>query len=83
MSAETFMNIAKSLFLVGTLLLSRKVLKNKNMLKDFDLNGSILTCLGTLSMIVALALLNAWVSVVIAIPTILFWGVVSMYSFKR
>lgn len=79
---DTFMNIANLLFCMGTILLVCKVYKNKNSLKDFDFEGSLLTFLGSLSMFIVLWIMNVNIALILSIPTIIFWGLVSWYSRK-
>ena len=70
MTSEILMTIGNSFFLIGTTLLSLKVLKNRNMLNDFDFKGSVLTFFGTVFMAVYLLNMQAFLSFTIAIPTI-------------
>lgn len=42
MNIESSFNVANLAYLTGTLLLTRKVIKNRYTLKDFDFYGSLL-----------------------------------------
>ncbi len=80
---DIFMNVANALFLLGTLLLAAKVLKNKSSLKDFDFIGSFLTFLGSISMAIALWIMSVYFAFILSIPTVIFWGISGYYSRRK
>lgn len=83
MNLEILFNIANLAYLIGTLLLTRRVVKNRNTLSDFDFHGSLLNVVGMLASAFALIELRLYFSLLILIPTLLFWMMTSIYSFKN
>ena len=83
MGAELFFNIANLFYLIGTLLLIRRVIKNRNSLKDFDSCGSTINFIGMTVNCIALAVLGMYITIVISSPTMAFWAIVAIYSFKN
>lgn len=82
MNVELLFSIANTLYLFGTIFLIRRVAKNRNALKDFDPLGSIINFVGMLVNIFALIELGYYMTVLISAPTMLFWLVAAVYSFK-
>jgi hypothetical protein len=82
MNTELLFNLANFAYLTGTLFLTRRVVKNRGALKDFDPYGSFINVIGLSINGVALFVLGFYTTVVISIPTILFWIIASIYSFK-
>jgi hypothetical protein len=80
---ELLFNLANLFYLTGTILLTRKVIKNRDALKDFDLYGSTINFFGMVVMAFALIELKSYVAAIISIPTTLFWAIVAIYSFKN
>lgn len=83
MEIQLLFNLSNSIFLMGTLLLIRRVVINKDKLKDFDAHGSLLNFIGMIISSIALIELKLYTSLLISIPTILFWMIVSIYSFNN
>ena len=83
MNIELLFNLANLCYLTGTLLLIRRVIKNRNTLKDFDPYGSMTNFIGLAINAVALAGLGMYVTVIISSPTMAFWAIVAIYSFKN
>ena len=83
MNIELLFNLANLCYLTGTLLLIRRVIKNRNTLKDFDPYGSMTNFIGLAIIAVALAGLGMYVTVIISSPTMAFWAIVAIYSFKN
>lgn len=79
---EILFGLANIAYLVGTTLLTRKVLKNRNSIKDYDLIGSLLTTIGLLFTITAQIVLGYWIVIMLLLPTLAFWILVSILSFK-
>lgn len=82
MDSDILMNIANMLFLTGTIRLALKVIKNKSTLKDFDFSGSLLTFGGSVVMAIALFQMGVLMAFLMALPTIMFWGLAAYYSFQ-
>lgn len=80
---ELLFNIANISFLIGTILLTRKVVKNRNVLRDFDAHGSSLNVIGMIVSVIALTELKFYTTIIISLPTLIFWVIASIYSFKN
>ena len=74
--------IGNFICLIGTLLLMRRVLKNRNMLKDFDPLGSLLTFIPLVIFMVGYVLWHNGLATGFAAVTMVFWLVVSIFSIK-
>ena len=83
MDIELLFNLANFCYLIGTLLLIRRVIKNRNTLKDFDPNGSAANLIGMVINAFALAGLGMFTTIIISLPTMVFWAIVAIYSFKN
>lgn len=80
---ELFFNLANLCYLTGTLLLIRRVIKNRNSLKDFDPYGSTTNFIGMTVNCIALAMLGMYTTIIISSPTMAFWAIAAIYSFKN
>lgn len=83
MNTELLFSIANLLFLVGTIFLIKRVIKNRESLKDFDPLGSLINFIGMTINIMALIGLGYHITVIISMPTMIFWMLVSIYSSKN
>ena len=83
MDASFLLSLANSLYLVGTLFLARKVIKNRNALNDFDFYGSLINVVGMLITAYAFIIMGWYSAVVISLPTMAFWAIAAIYSFKN
>ncbi len=83
MNTEFLFSLANALFLAGTLFLMKGVIKNRASLKDFDSFGSMINFAGMATSLIALAALAYYATILISLPTTIFWGVASIYSFKN
>jgi hypothetical protein len=83
MDTELLFSLANLFYLAGTILLARKVVKNRNALKDFDLYGSAVNAFGMIIMAFALIDLKSYTAAIISLPTMLFWAITAAYSFKN
>lgn len=83
MNIELLFSMANIMYLAGTVFLIRRVVKNRNMLKDFDPYGSLINFIGMLINIFALIGLTYYTTVLISTPTMIFWLMASIYSFKN
>jgi ribosomal protein S27AE len=86
---STFFNISNVLFLLGTSLLIRAVLKNRNILKGYDWLGALLTVSAMLLIqyayigFIQSGLTSYWVSFGFSLPTVAYWVLVTAYSIKN
>lgn len=80
---ELFFNLANFCYLIGTILLIRRVIKNRNALKDFDSYGSVINFIGMTINGIALAGLGMYTTIIISMPTMVFWAIAAIYSFKN
>jgi Ca2+/Na+ antiporter len=83
MNTELLFSLANLFYLLGTILLARKVIKNRDALKDFDIYGSSINFVGMIVMSFALLDLRSYIAAIISIPTMLFWAIAAIYSFKN
>ncbi len=83
MNIELMLSFANFLFLTGTVFLIRTVIKNRNVLSDFNPLGSLLNFSGMLMNTFALIGLGYHATVIISAPTTLFWAVATLYAFKN
>lgn len=83
MNTELLFSSANLLYLSGTILLARKVIKNRDKLNDFDLYGSSINVVGMIVMAFALIDVRSYIAAIISVPTMLFWAIVALYSFKN
>lgn len=80
---ELFFNLANICYLIGTILLARRVVKNRNTLKDFDQYGSSTNFIGMTINCLALAGLGMYTTIIISTPTMAFWAIAAIYSFRN
>mgnify|MGYP003428569385 CR=1 FL=1 len=83
MISDYYMPLAQGTFFIGTLFLIKKILKNRNSIKDFDTIGSLITFVGAIFMGLALYTSEMYGSVLLSIPGTLFWGFVFVFSIKH
>lgn len=83
MNIELLFNLANLCYLTGTILLTRRVIKNRNTLKDFDPHGSSTNFIGISINALALIGLGYYTTAIISFPTMMFWAVAAIYSFKN
>lgn len=83
MNTELLFSLASLFYLAGTILLARKVIENRDALKDFDLYGSTTNFVGMIVSVSALIEIKSYVAAIISVPTALFWIIVAVYSFKN
>lgn len=83
MNTDLLLILANLFYLAGTILLARKVIKNRNALKDFDFYGSAINAAGMVIMAFVLMELRSYIAIVVSLPTIFFWAIAATYSFKN
>lgn len=83
MNPEYIFTSANVVFTIGTFLLFLKVVKNRNMLNDFDVVGSGLTAIALVLMVAGFIYISMYISVLFMLPTLAFWVFVTVYSMKK
>jgi len=79
-SAELFFNIGNGLFLFSSYPMIKAAIKNKTSLRGYSFNGSLLTSMGMLFMIIGFLYLKSYLTAIIAIPTLTYWAIVTYYN---
>jgi len=81
---ETLFILANAAFLGGTLMLARRVFKNRGAIKDYDPTGSLINFIGMTLSGIAFYLSGMGATVLIIIlPTLIFWGMAAIFSYKH
>lgn len=55
-------------------------LKNRAVLRGFSFTGALLTFFGMITTVVAYIFLNTTLNIILAMPTLTYWGLVAWYS---
>ena len=76
------LDIGNIIMFIGTSLLIRTVIKNKDMLQGYDLQGSILTFVALLCLYFGFMAIGQWISVIASTITVLYWGFVVAFKLK-
>lgn len=85
---STLFNISNVLFLVGTSLLIRAVIKNRNILKGYDWLGALLTLSAMLFVqyayieFIQMGLTSYYISFGFSLPTVSYWVLVTAYTIR-
>lgn len=79
---DILFGISNGLFLAASYPMIKKVMINRESLNGFSFWGSFLTFGGMITTIFAFAYLKTWTSIILALPTVAYWGTVSYYSRK-
>lgn len=77
---DILFGISNGLFLIAAYPMIVAALKNKNSLKGFSLFGAFFTVLGMLVTIITFAYLKTYTSILLALPTLLYWSIVMYYN---
>ena len=77
---EIIFGIANMLFLIASYPMIKKALENRDSLKGFSFTGSLLTVLGMIAMICGFLYLQTYTSILLAIPTLVYWIIVTWYN---
>jgi len=80
---ETAMAIGNFVLFLGTCLLIKQVIKNRNSLEGYDLIGSFLTFFGLACVLVGLIVSSQWVSIVFTSWTVSYWCLVVIFKITR
>ena len=81
--AELSFLVGNVIMTVGTLLLIRSVLKNKNALFGYDLLGSVLTFVALLFLLNGFVASSQYASVIFSLVTVAYWGFVVLFKAKN
>lgn len=73
------MGIGNLICLIGTLLQIKEVVKNREALRGYSFLGSLLTFMAMIFFLTGFILLSLWTSVFLAIPTLVYWFLVTLY----
>lgn len=79
-SPELLFNIGNALFLLSSYPMIKAAIKNKNSLNGYSFKGSLLTSAGMLCMIIGFLYLKLYLTAVIAVPTLMYWIIVTYYN---
>jgi len=79
---ETLFILANTMFLGGTLMLARRVFKNRGAIKDYDPIGSLINFGGMTLSGIAFYLSGMGATVLIILPTLIFWGMAFVFSYR-
>ena len=74
--------ITNSLFLIASYPMMRAALKNKDSLIGFSFTGAICTFMGMWMSISILIYTKSYFNILLALPTLAYWGIVTYYSRK-
>ena len=83
MNTDVLFSIANLFYLIGTSLLIKIVIKNRNSLNDFDYIGSIMNVIGMLITAYAFSQIKSYYAILMSLPTMAFWAIAAIYSFKN
>lgn len=79
---ETLFILANAMFLGGTLMLARRVFKNRGSIKDYDPIGSLINFIGMTVSGIAFFLSGMYTTVLLILPTLIFWGMAFVFSYR-
>jgi len=77
------LTIGNFICLLGTVLQITAIYQNRHILKGYSPLGSFLTFISIILFQIGFLLLGNIIGVLLAIPTIIFWLMAFIYSFKR
>jgi len=80
---EILFILANAAFLGGTLMLARRVFKNRGSIKDYDPTGSLINFIGMTISGIAFYLSGLGTTVLLILPTWAFWGMAFVFSYKH
>ena len=72
--------IANIICAIGTLFQINKVIKNRALLKGYDILGSILTCLSVVMFQIVFLYLEQYLSFSLGMITVIYWLLVTIYT---
>ncbi len=77
------LNFASLINFIGVLLLTRAVVKDRNVLKGFSVTGSLLTFIAVSGFDVAYFLMSNAISFALGLANIVFWFVAFVFALRR
>ncbi len=77
------LNFASFVNFIGVLLLTRAVVKDRNVLKGFSVSGSLLTFIAVSGFDVAYYLMSNFISFAFGLANIVFWFVAFTFALRR
>lgn len=77
---DILFGIANVLFLLASYPMIKEAIKNRNSLRGFSFSGSLLTFLGMFVTILTFIYLKTYTTVLLATPTLIYWGLVTWYN---
>lgn len=77
---DILFGISNGLFLIASYPMIKASMKNKASLKGFSFYGALLTTAGMFVTIIALIYLQTYTSALLAIPTLIYWAIVTYYN---
>lgn len=83
MSIDLLFALANFMYLFGTIFLIKRLIKNRNSINDFDFYGSLINVMGMGITAYAFIEIKSYIAAIISIPTMLFWAMAALYSFKN
>lgn len=83
MNTNLLFSLSNLFYLIGTAFLIRRVIKNRYVLNDFDIYGSLINFVGMLINVTALIEIDSYMAVIISAPTIVFWAMTAAYSYRN
>ncbi len=72
--------IGNLFFLLGSYPMIKAAIANRKSLQGFSFTGASLTTLGMITMMIGYIYLNTYITAIIAIPTLLYWCIVTWYN---
>ena len=79
---DIFFYISNSLFLLASYPLIKEALRNRNSLKGFSFRGALYTFLGMITTVAMLIYIKSYWNVLLSLPTVAYWGIVTWYNRK-
>ncbi len=79
---EEFFIAGNLVVLLGTVLLMHKAYQNHRILHSYSGTGSFLTFVGCLLLTLGFIFSAQWISVGFAVPTVVFWSMVTVFKVK-
>ncbi len=79
---DIFFYISNTLFLIASYPMIKTAIVNRNSLKGFSFVGALCTFLGMITTLCMLIYLKSYLNVILALPTVTYWGIVTWYNRK-
>jgi len=82
-TADMAMNFANVVNLIAVLLLMRAIIKNRNILKGYNVSGTLLTFIAILGFEIGFYLMGNYVSFGLGIINLAFWFMAFVFSLRN